>query len=95
MASKEFVLNGTINFVRAGMTKDGDSYQLIKVSGFTFFLPEEHRNGFKQGQEVQILGAYAGERYSKKSDTYTPQFDISRVTITADCPGCPGDEGKV
>lgn len=77
---RKFTVKGTIGYVHQGITKNGDTYQLIKVSGFTFFLPEELRNGFKQGQEVEIHGEYKGDRYSKKSDTYQPEFDIKAVT---------------
>lgn len=77
---KTFVVKGTIGYVHQGITKAGDTYQLIKVSGFTFFLPEQLRNGFKQGQQVEVHGEYRGDRYSKKNDTYIPEFDIQAVT---------------
>lgn len=78
--SRDFTVRGTIGYVHQGMTKNGNSYQLIKVSGFTFFLPENLRNGFTQGQEVEVHGEYRGDRYSKKSDSYTPEFDLKAVT---------------
>lgn len=77
--SRNFVVKGTIGYVHQGLNKAGEPYQLIKVSGFTFFLPENLRNGFKQGQEVEIHGEYRGDRYSKKNDTYMPEFDIAAV----------------
>lgn len=92
MAQRNFVLTGTINFEKRGTTKEGEAYQLIKVSGFTFFLPPQHHNGYKAGQEIQILGSHVGDRYNKKSDSYTPQYDIERITITAEAPIHRGEE---
>lgn len=79
MADRKFQVRGTVGYVHQGMNRNGEEYQLIKVSGFTFFLPPECRNGWKQGQEVEVTGEYRGDRYSKKNDTYMPEFDIAAV----------------
>lgn len=79
MASRNFKVFGTVGYVHQGVNKAGEEYQLIKVSGFTFFLPPEHRNGWKQGQQVSVEGEYRGDRYVKKSDSYVPEFDITAV----------------
>ncbi len=84
MASK-FEITGRVNYVNSGIGKNsGEAYQMVKVSGFTFFLPEQHRNGWKQGQEIQISGEYTGDRYSKKTDTYTPQFEIEGILLLSE-----------
>lgn len=81
---KGFKLTGCVLFKNSGVNRTGEDYFMVKVGGFTMFVDEELFESVNVGHEVMVTGEYAGDRYSRKTDSYTPQFEIESIIRIGD-----------
>jgi hypothetical protein len=78
---KSWEIHAVVLEKRSGVSESsGEQWYAVKIGGYTFFDFELYKR-VEEGDRVILKGIYTGDRYNRRSQSYSPQHDLEDVVV--------------